>query len=171
MLRQSEAPRFVSSGDVSSRGRINSDFLGQTHAISDDGTRTKHILMTCHSAPTLAAKVASNIRMLEFNGEKTEAIGRDKGELIRSLSAGLITFTENEVQLSITHVLKNTAGPVLFTEGVTDEIILETAWTKFYPDAPRPFDIQGTFGCGSRGCCCESAPSTQIIQVDPFRAI
>jgi len=56
-----------------------------------------------------------------------------------------------KAQLDITHVLKNTTGPVLFIEGVTDEIILETAWTKFYPDAPRPFDIQGTFGCGSRG--------------------
>ncbi|WP_409564043.1 hypothetical protein [Rhizobium sp. RHZ02] len=50
-----------------------SDFLGQTHAISDDGTRTKHILITCHNALTVETKVASNIRMLEFNGEKTEA--------------------------------------------------------------------------------------------------
>lgn len=128
-----------------------SDFLGQTHAISEDGTRTNHILMTSHSASTVAARVASHIRILEFNGEKTEANECEKSEIIRSLSAGLITFSEKEAQLNITYVLRNTTGPVLFTEGVTDEVILDNAWRKLYPNNPRPFDIQGTFGCGFLG--------------------
>ncbi len=125
-----------------------SDFLSQTHSISVDGTRTNHILMTSHSASTVAAKVASHIRILEFNGEKTEAKECDKAEIIKSLSAGLITFSESEARLNISHVLKNTTGPVLFTEGVTDEIILETAWGKLNPDRERPFEIQNAFDCG-----------------------
>lgn len=122
-----------------------SDFLGQTHAISEDGTRTNHILMTSHSASTVAAKVASHIRILEFNGEKTEANECEKSEIIRSLSAGLITFSENEARLNIKHNLKNVTGPVLFTEGVSDEIILETAWAKLNPGVVAPFDIQSAF--------------------------
>lgn len=128
-----------------------SDFLGQTHAISEDGTRTNHILMTSHSASTVAARVASRIRIMESNGQKTEANACDKAEIISSLSAGLITFSENEAKLSITHVLRNTHGPVLFTEGVTDEIIMDTAWNKLYPGEQCPFDIQGTFGCSFLG--------------------
>tara|TARA_R110002074_G_scaffold378796_1_gene556746 strand:+ start:19962 stop:21800 length:1839 start_codon:yes stop_codon:yes gene_type:complete len=125
-----------------------SDFLGQTHAISEDGTRTNHILMTSHSASTVASRVASRIRIMEFNGTKVETCERDKGELIKSLSAGLITFSENEARLNISHVLKNTTGHVLFTEGVTDEIILETAWTKLNPHKKRLFEIQNAFDCG-----------------------
>ena len=68
-----------------------------------------------------------------------------KAEIIRSLSAGLICFSEMEARLSINHVLRNSSGAVLFCEGITDELILETAWSKLYPAVKRPFDIQTTF--------------------------
>ncbi|TSE04057.1 AAA family ATPase [Mesorhizobium intechi] len=122
-----------------------SDFLGQTHAISQEGTRTNHILMTTHSASTVAAKVESNIRKFEFSGEKTEVVQRSKAEIIKSLSAGLITFSASEARLNIKHNLKNVTGPVLFTEGVSDEIILETAWEKLNPGLTAPFAIQSAF--------------------------
>jgi hypothetical protein len=37
---------------------------------------------------------------------------------------------------------------VLFTEGITDKLILETAWSKLYPSTKRKFEIQNAFGCG-----------------------
>ena len=44
-------------------------------------------------------------------------------------------------------MLKNITGPVLFTEGITDEMILETAWTKLYPSEKCCFEIQNAFCC------------------------
>ncbi len=49
---------------------------------------------------------------------------KQKADLIRSLSAGLISFSESEVVLNIEQILANTSGSVLFTEGVTDAEIL-----------------------------------------------
>jgi predicted ATPase len=121
------------------------DFLQQTHAISEQGARTNHILMSSHSASTIAAKVDCRIRQIEFTGERTEARAKDKGELIKSLSAGLITFSETEARLNIRHNLKNTRKPIIFTEGVSDEMILETAWEKLNPGVTAPFEIQSAF--------------------------
>ena len=47
--------------------------------------------------------------------------------------------------MNISTFLKNTTQPVLFTEGVSDEVILETAWKKLNPEAPRPFCIHNAF--------------------------
>jgi len=71
-----------------------------------------------------------------------------KADVIKSLSAGLIAFSEGEARLNIHHILKNTTGAVLFTEGITDEMILETAWSKLYPTEQRNFEIQNAFSCG-----------------------
>ena len=127
------------------------DFLKQTHAISDQAAKSNHILMSSHSASTIAAKSQSRVRSVETTGGKTEVCEREKGDLIKSLSAGLITFSEKEARLNIRHVLKNTTKPIVFTEGISDEVILETAWSKLFPALPRPFEIQGTFGCSFLG--------------------
>lgn len=123
------------------------DFLQQTHAISEQGARTNHILMSSHSASTIAAKVDCRIRQIEFTGERTEAQEKDKGELIKSLSAGLITFSEKEAALSIDRVLKNTTQPVLFTEGISDVMILRSAWERTFPGQDCPFEIEQAFDC------------------------
>ncbi len=123
------------------------DFLRQTLAISEQGARTNHILMSSHSASTISAKVDCCIRQIEFTGTKTEVLEKDKGALIKSLSAGLITFSEKEAALSIDRVLKNTAQPVLFTEGISDVIILRTAWERTFPGQDCPFEIEQAFDC------------------------
>lgn len=124
------------------------DFLHQTLAISEQGARTNHILMSSHSASTIAAKVNCRVRQIEFTGNKTEALAKEKGEIIKSLSAGLITFSEKEARLNIRNFLNNSRKPVIFTEGVSDEIILETAWVKLNPGVEAPFDIQSAFSAG-----------------------
>lgn len=124
------------------------DFLRQVFEITDAAAKTSHVLMSSHSASTITCAKESVINLFEFDGNKVALTKVNKADVIKSLSAGLITFSESEARLNIQHVLKNTSGPVLFTEGITDEMILETAWTKLYPTEKRCFEIQNAFSCG-----------------------
>lgn len=122
------------------------DFLRQVNAISEHATRTNHILINTHSASTIVADVPCRIRSFECGENGLEVNEADKADLVRSLSAGLITFSENEVSLSIEHILLNTDGPVLFTEGVSDALVLSTAWERLFPTTRRKFAIESAFG-------------------------
>lgn len=124
------------------------DFLRQVFEITDAAAKTSHVLMSSHSASTITCAKESVINLFEFDGDKVALTKVNKADVIKSLSAGLITFSESEARLNIQHVLKNTSGPVLFTEGITDEMILETAWAKLYPTEKRCFEIQNAFSCG-----------------------
>lgn len=124
------------------------EFLRQVFDITDAAAKKSHVLMSSHSASTITCANETVINLFEFDGEKVALNKVKKADIIKSLSAGLITFSESEARLNIQHVLKNTTGPVLFTEGITDEMILETAWQKLYPTAKRPFEIQNAFSCG-----------------------
>lgn len=121
------------------------DFLKQVFLISDEATKTNHVLMSSHSASTISTADEASINLFEFDNDRVVINKVKKSDVIKSLSAGLISFTEGEARLNIQHVLKNTTGPVLFTEGITDEMILETAWEKLYPDEKMPFEVQGAF--------------------------
>jgi predicted ATPase len=121
------------------------DFLKQVFEISEKATKTNHILMSSHSASTITSADEDTISLFDLDGGNAVVNKVSKSEVIKSLSAGLISFTEGEAQLNINHNLKNTSGPVLFVEGITDEIILETAWRKLYPDRERPFIVQSAF--------------------------
>ena len=122
-------------------------FLGQIFEISEAAAQTNHTLLSSHSASTISSSDQSLISLFEIDGSSVKVSRVPKGEVITSLSAGLIAFSESEARLNIQHVLSNTTGPVLFTEGITDEIILEKAWSKLYPGADRPFEIQNAFDC------------------------
>jgi predicted ATPase len=124
------------------------DFLKQIFEISNTAAKSNHVLMSSHSASTITCAEENVINLFEFDGSKVVSTKVNKADVIKSLSAGLITFSESEARLNISHVLKNTTGPVLFTEGITDEMILETAWTKLYPTENRCFEIQNAFSCG-----------------------
>jgi predicted ATPase len=121
------------------------EFLKQVIEISEVTHECNHLLLSSHSASTITTASADQIRLIEFNGEKVVVTRASKAEIIRSLSAGLICFSEAEARLSINHILRNTSGAVLFCEGITDELILDTAWLKLYPAVRCPFDIQSAF--------------------------
>lgn len=127
------------------------DFLSQVLQISDQAAKTNHIMMSSHSASTVSARVQARLRVFEVNGQAVVAAQKEKSDIIRSLSAGLISFSEQEAKLNIHHVLKNTTGSIVFAEGISDEIIIETAWSKLYANRKRPFEILGTFGCSFLG--------------------
>lgn len=124
------------------------EYLKQVLQISDQASRTNHIIMSSHSASTIISAEESTINLLDFDDERVVINKVKKSDVIESLSAGLITLTESEAELNINHVLKNSTKPVLFTEGITDEIILEKAWDKLYPTKKRNFEIQNAFSCG-----------------------
>lgn len=124
------------------------EFLQQVNAISDQAAQTNHFLLTSHSASTIAGRSEGRVRLFEVGGSGVSARQCIKADLIRSLSAGLITFSETEAVLNIDQLVANTTGAVLFTEGVTDAEIVKTAWSKLYPAGDRPFDIVQAFDCG-----------------------
>lgn len=124
------------------------DFLKQVFEITETPAKNNHVLMSSHSASTIANANESVINLFEFDGSNVVSKKVTKADIIHSLSAGLISFSESEARLNIHHVLRNTAGAVLFTEGITDEIILETAWSKLFPTEERYFEIQNAFSCG-----------------------
>lgn len=124
------------------------DFLKQVFEITDTAAKNNHVLMSSHSASTITTAKENVINLFEIDGNKVVATKANKADVIKSLSAGLISFSEGEARLNIHHVLKNTSGAVLFTEGITDEMILETAWSKLYPTQLRSFEIQNAFSCG-----------------------
>ena len=121
------------------------DFLKQVFEISEEAAKTNHIVMSSHSASTITSAGENAINLFDVEGGKTVVSKVSKSEVIKSLSAGLISLTEGEAQLNINHILKDTSSPVLFVEGITDEIILETAWSKLYPNRKSPFIIQSAF--------------------------
>lgn len=123
------------------------EFLGQVVAISEEAGRTNHILMSSHSASTIAAKSPARLRIFEVKDNTVTPMQRDKGDIIASLSAGFIAFTELEARLNIEQVVGASTKPVLFTEGVSDVAILDAAWKKLYPDRLRPFELVQAFDC------------------------
>lgn len=120
-------------------------FLQQIFDLTDAATKKNHILMSSHSASTIATADERMINLFDFENDSVVVNRVRKSDVISSLSAGLISFTEGEARLNIHHVLRNTRGPVLFTEGITDEMILEVAWRKLYDNTQRPFEIQNAF--------------------------
>ncbi|MEI6065854.1 MAG: AAA family ATPase [Methylococcaceae bacterium] len=124
------------------------DFLTQVFDITDAAGKKNHVLMSSHSASTITRTNDNLINLFEINGNNVVVKRTNKSDVIKSLSAGLISFSESEARLNIHHVLKNTTGAILFTEGITDEVILEIAWTKLYPLEKREFEIQNAFSCG-----------------------
>lgn len=123
------------------------DFLKQVFEITDTAAKTNHVLMSSHSAATITNLNEPLINLFDFDGSAVRCQKVTKTDIIRTLSGGFISFSEEEARLNIKHILKNTTGPVLFTEGISDEMILETAWSKLYSGQPCPFDIQNAFDC------------------------
>ncbi len=124
------------------------DFLNQVLQISEQAAKTNHILMSSHSASTIAAKVETRLRAFEINGRIVACAKKEKSEIIRTLSAGLISFSEKEAILNIEQIVGASTRPILFTEGVSDVSILRTAWIKLFPDAAIPIEIVQAFDCG-----------------------
>lgn len=120
------------------------EFLDQVFNIANS-TPENHILMSSHSAATITSSTDSLLNLFEIEGGGISITKVSRSEVIKALSGGHIMLTEDEAYLNIKNMLKNTYRPVLFTEGITDEMILEVAWDKLFPETEILFDIQNAY--------------------------
>lgn len=121
-------------------------FLKQVVDITgSQAAKTNHVLLSSHSASTIAKSQGSELRMFELGENGVFVTVKDKATIVKSLSAGLITFSEKEATLSIYEVLENTTDAILFTEGLSDKIILDTAIEKLFPGEKIGVVVQGAF--------------------------
>lgn len=104
------------------------------------------VIMTTHSPTTVALSEEKSIYAIINNGN-FNLIKDSKSNIIKSLTEGIATFNEEDSDFEIMYNIEKTNLPVLFTEGVTDKIILNTAWSKLY-NSNMPFYIQDVF-CAS----------------------
>lgn len=102
------------------------------------------VILVSHSPSTIALSPEESIFIMNKSGEN-RIEKRSKKEALSILTEGFATLNDIEPGLSINYNLSKTDLPILFTEGITDKIIIETAWSKLYPSDEMPFFIQDCF--------------------------
>lgn len=123
-------------------------FLSVIQDVLIDQQKVKVILST-HSPSTIALSSAKSIYRMD--GELGCPVAENIHDAVRSLSDGMVTVTQDEGNLEITYNLRKTSKHIVFTEGITDKIILEIAWSKLYPTEEMPFFIQDAFSANFLG--------------------
>ncbi|REC52675.1 hypothetical protein DRF62_15260 [Chryseobacterium piscium] len=107
------------------------------------------VILTTHSPSTIALAPSESIykmdRILGY------PIKENKDTAIQNLSNGLASLSIENGNLGIVYNIKQTPKHILFTEGVTDKIILDTAWKKLYNYKEKPFFIQDCFDASFLG--------------------
>ncbi|HVV69623.1 MAG TPA: AAA family ATPase [Patescibacteria group bacterium] len=102
------------------------------------------VIMTTHSPSTIAYVNDNNL----FWMQKDEVIRKSsRAEMIPILSDGIITVDNRAADLSLTYQIDFHKGkPIVFVEGITDKIILESAWKSLHGKS-MPFHIIDCFDC------------------------
>ncbi|SEL48117.1 AAA domain-containing protein, putative AbiEii toxin, Type IV TA system [Aquimarina amphilecti] len=117
------------------------------------------VIMATHSPTTVALSPEDSIYIIEKNG--SQIIRKEiKSNAINILTEGIATMNDEDTHVGINYNITRTALPVLFTEGITDKIILETAWTKLFENV-MPFFIQDCFDASFLGNLFRRAEDTQ----------
>jgi predicted ATPase len=122
------------------------NFLKQVIEITDTAAKNNHVLMSSHSASTLASYNERNIRMFSLVGSQVKSLSVSKKYAIDQLSSSMIKYSEDEQILSILRSIHVERKPIVFTEGSSDPEILKTAWSKLYT-TPIPFIPIYAFNC------------------------
>ncbi len=107
------------------------------------------VILATHSPSTVALAPEESIyrmdRSLGF------PIKESKNSAIQNLSNGLASVSIEDGNLNLIYNIEKTSKHILFTEGITDKIILEIAWEKLYKKRERPFVIQDSFSANFLG--------------------
>lgn len=122
------------------------DFLKQVSEITNGTPEKNNILMSSHSAATLANYEEKRVRLFCLDNNTIRSRFVHKKYAIDQLSSNLVKFNESEQILYILQSINIEKKPVLFTEGSTDPEIIKTAWGKLYSD-PIPFIPIYAFNC------------------------
>ena len=107
------------------------------------------VIITTHSPSTIA--LAPNDSIYKMDRILGCPLKENIKSAIEDLTNGLTSVTVEESNLGIIYNIKNTNQHILFTEGITDKIILETAWAKLYSSKDRNFYIQDCFSANFLG--------------------
>lgn len=121
-------------------------FLKQVSEITAATAENNHVLMSSHSASTLAGYKERNIRMFSLVGSQVKSMSVSKNYAINQLSSNMIKYSEDEQILSILRSINIEKKPIVFTEGSSDPEILKTAWSMLYT-TPIPFIPIYAFNC------------------------
>lgn len=106
-----------------------------------------NIILTTHSPTTVALAPEEYVVVMNRKESNLSRLVKcSKEEALNTLTEGFASLTAEEHDLGLSYNIANTALPVLFTEGITDKIILEAAWKKLNKDKEVPFYIQDCFG-------------------------
>lgn len=124
------------------------EFLKQIFEITDTNAQNNHVLMSSHSAATLLPIEEQTITLFKIENSKVQSSKEPKKKIINSLSNSLIQYSEDESRLLIDNVIRTSANPILFVEGISDVAILNTAFKKLFPHKDIPFLIQDAFNRG-----------------------
>jgi predicted ATP-dependent endonuclease of OLD family len=124
------------------------EFLKQVFEITDTTAQNNHVLMSSHSAATLIPLDEQTITIFKITDFKVKSFKESKKEIINSLSNSIIQYSEAESKLLIDNVIRTSAKPILFVEGISDVSILNTAFEKLYPSEDISVLIQDAFDRG-----------------------
>ncbi len=106
------------------------------------------VILVTHSPSTVALAPEKSIFVVNHDGPN-RIEKKPKDDALSILSEGFVSLTQNLISHSISCNLSIPSNPdnVIFTEGITDKIIIEYAWMKINPDGKKmPFYIQDCYG-------------------------
>jgi len=118
------------------------------------------VIMATHSPTTVALSPDDAIYVI--NKDDMQIIKKEtKADAINILTEGFATVNEEDTNIGISYNIGKSEFPVvLFTEGITDKIILETAW-KALENNSLPFYIQDCFCASFLGNIFKKAEDSQ----------
>ncbi len=102
------------------------------------------VILVSHSPTTIALAPENSIYIMNKSG-RNRIEKKSNKDALAILTEGFATINDIEPNLSIEYNISKTNLPILFTEGITDKIILEAAWSKLHPEIEMPFFIQDCF--------------------------
>jgi predicted ATP-dependent endonuclease of OLD family len=108
------------------------------------------VILVTHSPSTIALAPEKSIFVMNENGgNRIEKSSKENA--LEILTDGFASLSPEESNLGISYNISKSDVPILFTEGITDKIILETAWKKLNKTRDMPFYVQDSFDASFLG--------------------
>lgn len=102
-----------------------------------------NVILVTHSPSTVALAHESSIYIMTKSDEERIIKSTNK-QALSVLTEGFASLTTDETNLKVSYNISKASDSVVLTEGITDRIILESAWIKLEEGIPN-FDIQDCF--------------------------
>lgn len=111
--------------------------------------KSMNVILTTHSPSTVAQAPESSVFIMHKGGANRIVTTSKKGAL-NLLTEGFAALTTSESHLKVSYNVNKASDCILFTEGITEKIILEAAWYNL-ESRELSFDILDCFDAGFLG--------------------